>query len=156
MYLNSHPVWPNGLRTNWFWVRVQFQILCRDVESNPVPGYWTSLSFCHWNLSSISPHDFVKVSLLEAYNATHKFDIICLSLTFLNSSLQNDDDILVLNGCKLVRSDNPSDLKREGVCIYLKEILPIKVLSIINVHECLVCEFPPILHSKTISVTQPI
>ena len=62
-------------------------ILCGDVEVNPGPGQWTSLSFCHWNLNSISVHGFVKVSLLEAYNAIHKFDIICLSETFLNRSL---------------------------------------------------------------------
>ena len=97
-------------------------ILCGDVEVNPGPGQWTSLSFCHWNLNSISVHGFVKVSLLEAYNAIHKFDIICLSETFLNSSLQNDDDSLVLNGYKLVRAGNPSDLKRRGVCIYFKRV----------------------------------
>ena len=90
-------------------------ILCGDVEVNPGPGQWTSLSFCHWNLNSISAHDFVKVSLLEAYNAIHKFDIIYLSETFLN---------------KLVRANNPSDLKRGGVCIYFKESLPIKVLNV--------------------------
>ena len=87
-------------------------ILCGDVEVNPGPGHWTSLSFCHWNLNSISAHDFVKVSLLEAYNAVHKFDIICLSETFLNSFLQNDDHGLLFNGYKLVRADNPSDLKK--------------------------------------------
>ena len=80
-------------------------IPCGDVEVNPGPGHWTSLSFCHWNLTSISTHDFVKVSLLEACHAIHKFDIICLSKTFLNSSLQNDDS-LVLNGYKLVRANN--------------------------------------------------
>ena len=110
-------------------------ILCGDVEVNPGPGQWTGVSFCHWNLNSISPHDLFKVSLLEAYNAIHKFDMICLSETFLNSSLQNDDDSLVLNGYKLVRADNPSDLKRGGVCIYFKESLPIKVLNITNLHE---------------------
>ena len=88
-----------------------------DVEVNPGPRHWTSFSICHWNLNSISVHDFVKVSLLEAYNAMHKFDIICLSETFLNSSPQNDDHSLVLNGYKLVRADNLSDLKRGGVTI---------------------------------------
>ena len=71
-------------------------ILCGDVEVNPGPGQWTSLSFCHWNLNSISAHDFVKVSPLEAGNTIQKFDIICLSETFLNSSLQNEDDSLVI------------------------------------------------------------
>ena len=64
-------------------------VLCGDAEVNPGPGHWTSLSF--WNVNSISAHNFVKVSLLEAYNAIHKFDIICFSETFPNSSLQNDD-----------------------------------------------------------------
>ena len=77
---------------------------------------------------------------MEAYNAVHKFDIICLSEIFLNSSLQNDDDSLVLNGYKLIRDDNPSDLNRGGVCIYFKESLPIKVLNVTNLHECLVCK----------------
>ena len=115
-------------------------ILCGDIEVNPSPGCWTSLFFCHWNLNSISAHHFAKVSLLEAYNATHKFDKICLFETFLNSSLQNDDDSLVLNGYKLVKADNPSDLKRGGVCISFKESLPIKMLNITNLHQCSVCK----------------
>ena len=115
-------------------------ILCGDVEVNAGPGHWTSLSFCHWNLNSISAHDFVNVSLLEAYDAVNKFDIICLSETVLNSYLQNDDDSLVLNGYKVVRADSPSDLKRRGVCIYFKESLPIKVVNITSLNECLVCK----------------
>ena len=35
-------------------------ILCGDVEVNSGPGHWTSLSFCHRNLNSISAHGFVK------------------------------------------------------------------------------------------------
>ena len=62
-------------------------------------------------------------------NVLRNFDLICLSETFLNSSLQNDDDRLVLKGSKLVRADKPSDFKR-GVYIYFKESLPIKVLNI--------------------------
>ena len=69
------------------------------------------------------------MSLLEVYNATHKFDIICLSDTFLNSCLQSDDESLVLNGDKLIRADNPGDIKRGGVCIYFRETLPIKAFS---------------------------
>ena len=113
-------------------------ILCGDIELNPGPGHWTSFSFCQNSLNSFSAPNFVKISLLEAYNAIHKFDIICLSETFLNSSLQNDDDSLV--GYKLIRAGNPRDLKRGGVCIYFKKSVSIKVLSITNLHECLVCE----------------
>ena len=48
---------------------------------------------------------------------------------------------IVLNGYKLIRADNPSYLKTGSVYIYVKEPLTIKVLSINNLHECLVCEF---------------
>ena len=58
-------------------------ILCGDVEVNRCPGLWTSLPFCHWNLNSISLLDFVKVSILEAYNAIHKFDEIFYLILFL-------------------------------------------------------------------------
>ena len=114
-------------------------ILYGVIEVNASPGHWSSLSICHWNLNSISAHDFVKISLWEGCNSIHKFKIISLSETFLNSSLQNDDS-LVLNGYKLVRAEKPSDLKRGGICMYFKEKLPIKVLIITNLHECLVCE----------------
>ena len=57
---------------------------------------------------------------MEAYNAIHEFNIICLYKTFLDGSLQNDDDSLDLNGYKLIRADSPSDLKRGSVCIFFK------------------------------------
>ena len=34
--------------------------------------------------AKVSPHNFIKVSLLTAYNSIYKFDIICLAETFLN------------------------------------------------------------------------
>ena len=71
---------------------------------------------------------------MEVYNT-----IICLSEIFLNSSLQNDDGNLVLNGYKLI-ADNPNDLKRGGISIYFKQLLSIKVLIISKLNECVVCE----------------
>ena len=51
-------------------------------------------SVCHWNLNSISAHSFTKVSLLSAYISVHKFDIICLSETYINSEIPSDDENL--------------------------------------------------------------
>ena len=45
-----------------------------------------------------------------------------------------------LPGYKLIRSDHPSNTKRGGICIYHKKGLPIKVLNIQYLQECLVCE----------------
>ena len=43
-------------------------------------------------------------------------DIICLSETYLDSSIQSDNDNLKILGRNLVRSDRSSNNKRGGVC----------------------------------------
>ena len=65
-----------------------------DIEQNPgpKPSSCQSFSICHWNLNSISAHNFIKLSLLRPYIAIHKFDVVCLSETYLNASISNDDD----------------------------------------------------------------
>ena len=73
--------------------------------------------------------------LLKAYIAIHKFDIICLSETYLDSSTTSDDDNLAISGYNLIRSDHPSNNKRYGVCIYYKNFLHLRVLSIQYLQE---------------------
>ena len=110
-----------------------------DIEKNPGPKTKScqSFSICHWNLNSISAHNFSKLSLLQAYNAVHKYDIICLSETYLNSSIPYDDDNLEIPGYNLIRADHPFENKRGGVCIYYKNTLPLKVLDIHILQECI-------------------
>ena len=93
---------------------------CGDIEVNPGPKY-SSLTFCHWNLNGLTAHDNIKISLLQAYVTQYNCDIICISETFLNSSIQNDDDRIKIDGYNLIRSDHPSDSKKGGVCIYYKD-----------------------------------
>ena len=52
-------------------------LLSGDIETNPGPdsGYLSSFSFCHWNLNSIDDHNFIEMSLLQAYNTINRFDI---------------------------------------------------------------------------------
>ena len=85
--------------------------LSGDVEENPCPKpkLWLSFSICHWNVNSVSAHNFYKVSLLRAYIFIHKFDLICISETFLNSNTAFDDDNLKIEGYNIVRSDHPSN-----------------------------------------------
>lgn len=42
---------------------------CGDIERNPGPTSFNSknLSVCHWNLNSLTAHNFGKIALLEAY-----------------------------------------------------------------------------------------
>ena len=83
------------------------------IEQNLRPKSHSSQSFpvCHWNLNSIFVHNFLKISLLKAYIATHKSDVIHLSETYLDSSISNDDYNLEIPGYDLFRADHPSNTK---------------------------------------------
>ena len=96
-----------------------------DDEVNPEPKQKGKdcLSVCQWNLSSISAYDYSKLFLSNSYNSLHKFDIICLSETNVDSNTPLDDDDFGISGYMLVRSDDPSNNKREGVCLYYKNNL---------------------------------
>ena len=110
-------------------------LLHGDIESNPRPRNSKNHlpSFCHWNLNSLPAHNFSKMLLLKAYayNAIYKYDFICLSETFLDSSILSDHVSLELEGFKLARS---------CVCIYCKESLPVRVINLPCLQEALLLE----------------
>ena len=111
--------------------------LSGDIETNP--GLRRNLNnhftICHWNLNGISARSFVKIHFLKAYLAIHKFDIVCLSETYLNSGFPFDDDNLDIPGYIMVRADHPANSKLGGVCMYYKNCLPLKVLDITLLHK---------------------
>ena len=84
-------------------------------------------------------YGYSKLFILKAYISVHKFDIICLSETYLDSTVPIDDDNLVISRYNLIRSDHPSNNKRGGVCLYYKNYLPLRViiLNISYLKECL-------------------
>ena len=109
-------------------------IQCGDVETNPGPKY-SSLKFCPWNLNGITAHDSIKVSLLQAYITQHNYDII------------SDDEKIKIDGYTLIRADHPSDSKKNGVCIYYKEHIPlIKRDDLCTLDNCLVTEMFSQMH----------
>ena len=107
------------LYANHFWLDKIVLKLTGDIEENmgPNPSSNQSFSICHWTLNSISAHNFIKVSLLRSYISTHKFDVICISETYLDSNTSDDDDNLKIAGYNLIRTDHPSNTKQGGVCI---------------------------------------
>ena len=111
--------------------------LSGDIEENPSPklNSFQKLSICHWNLNSITAHNFIKVSLLIAYNSIYKYDIIYLSETYLNSSTVLGDDSLEIPGCNFVRCDHSMNTKRGGVCVYYKSYLSLKILNMKHLQE---------------------
>ena len=118
------------------WFRFAFIMLILltfgDIESTPgtrISDSCYNFSICHWCLSSMTAHNLEKINLLEAYNTINKFDIICLLEAYLDSSIASDNDKLNIKGYNLYRADNPNNVKRGGVCAYIRESLPVRCLS---------------------------
>ena len=120
------------LYVHYVWLYSLVIKLSGDIEENPGPkaNSCDCLSICHWNLNSICAHNFIKLSLLRAYISINKIDIICLSKTYLDSSIPSDDDNLELPGCNLVDTDNPTNTKRGSV-----NSLPLKLIDIQFLNE---------------------
>ena len=68
----------------------------------------------------------------------YKHDFIYLSDTYLDSS--TPDSLLEIDGYILVRADHPNNIKIGGVCIYYKESLPVRVISLPYPQEALLSE----------------
>ena len=75
--------------------------------------------------------------LLRVNIAVPRFDVICLSETYLDSTVAVGDENLEIIDCNLVQSDHPANTKRGGVCLYYKTCLPLRVLDIQYLNECI-------------------
>ena len=73
-------------------------LLLGDIETNPGPKRSSNIKFCHWNLNGLAAHNFEKVPLVEAFIASNNFDLVCLSETFLDSTILNEDVNIQING----------------------------------------------------------
>ena len=80
-----------------FWITRCRIIMNCDVKVNIGAKYNScqnqGFSICHWNLKSLIAHSFAKVPLSTACLPVNKFDIVCLSETFLNLEILTDDEL---------------------------------------------------------------
>ena len=107
-----------------------------DVETNPGPE---TLYFCTWNLNSITAYDFLRVSLIEAYNSVYNHDIIGIVETHLDSTVE--EDRLALEGYSFLKYSHPQNVKRGGVGLYITDSLASKNRSnLVTLPECIVYE----------------
>ena len=145
---------PSGNNKSYYVFSVFFQNLLSqwvNIEENPGPKY-SSLSFFPLNLNGLTAHDCIKITLIQACITDQNFDIVCLSQTFLSSSIQNDDHKLKIDGYNLVRPDHPTDSKKGGIGIYYKEHIPlIRRDDLCTLDNCLITEIP--LQSKKCFLT---
>ena len=116
-------------------------LLCHgDIKPNPGSQKLKKnfLYVCHWNLNILCAHNFSKLTQLKAYISMYKRDFICLSETYLHSS--TPDRLLEIDGYILVCADHPKNIKRGEICIYYKESLPVRVISLPYLKEALLSE----------------
>ena len=95
------------------WVCSILITLSGDIENNPRPhlSFCDKFSICHWNLNSISAHNFIK-NLYYAYIVSTPN--LCLSQTYLDSSISSNNKRLTIPSYDLYRADHPSIVKRGG------------------------------------------
>ena len=113
--------------------------VCGDVEENPGPKPSSNQSFSiyHWNLNSISAHNYFELSLLRAYLSTHKFDLIFISETYPDSNTSHEDANLEIVSYTLIRADHSSNTKRGNTSIYYRHSLAFQLLNIQYLEECI-------------------
>ena len=119
-----------------------------ELNPDPISNSCKTFSICHWRLNSITFHNFIKVLFLTAYNSIHKFDIICLSETLLNSETLSNDENLSGPVYNPIRADHLSNTKRGGVCIYFKESLPLRLCNVSYLNECICFEIEIMISNK--------
>ena len=70
------------------------------------------------------------------HKSVQNFDSICLLQTYPDSTVPLDDDTLVIARHNLICSEHPSNTKHAGVRLYCKICLPLRVLNISYLKEC--------------------
>ena len=118
------------------WIVLKAILLSGDVETNPGPE---TLDFCCSNLNSIAAYDFLRFSLIEAYNSLYNYDLIGIVETHIGSTV--DKDKLAMDGYTFHEANHPQNVERGGVGLYVKDSLPSKNRSDLRtLPECVVCE----------------
>ena len=111
------------------WIFSLLLTLSSDVHPNPGPtsvdqNFSSSfLSFCNWNLNTLSKNNFSRISLLEAHNTIFKYDIISLCETSLNDEVTVPEN--ALPGYIYHPLNNPDGSKNGGVGIFYRYSLPL-------------------------------
>lgn len=83
------------------------------------------LNICHINVQSLCAREFSKFEELKSLFVNSKADIICMSETWLNESI--DDSMIQIEGYDLIRNDR--NRHGGGICVYFRKNLCFKLLK---------------------------
>ena len=141
--LNCVKIYDNILIFLFIWWLSILLIISGNVHPNPGPGSGPRdegfLKFMHWNVNSLSAHDFIRIPLIQSLNAFNDYDIIAITETALNN--ETSDDRLALDGFLPIRRDLPTGDTHGGVMIYYKNSLALRERpDLENQENTLVCE----------------
>ena len=131
------------LYTHLYWA-FRAILLSGDIETNPGPE---TLNFCSWNSNSIIAYDFLRISLIKAYNSVFNYDLIDIVETHIDSTV--DDDKLVLEGHRFVKNNHPLDVKRRCWPLCNKSLPSKDRFDLVTLPECVVSEIQ--IHRKKYS-----
>ena len=123
------------------WISLMRLALCPDIHPNPGPDHTNYfavgfLSFCNWNLNTLSKDNFYRITLLQAHNTEYNYDIISLCETSLDQTIQVPE----MPGYKFQSCDHPDGNRSGGVGVLYKESLPLKIREDLSFNESIVCE----------------
>ena len=91
-----------------------------------------------YDVSPLSKDEFSRVSLLNAHNSFHNYDIISLCETSLSNSEFVPENIL--QGYNYHACNHTSGEKKGSVGIFYKDSLPIIIRGNLSFDECIVAE----------------
>lgn len=83
-----------------------------------------NLNVCHTNVQSLTARRFTKFNELKMNFCNSKMDIICMSETWLDESI--NDQMIAIDGYKLFRNDR--NRHGGGICVYLRHNLKCRLL----------------------------
>ena len=77
---------------------------------------------------------------MRAYISLHNFDVIWISETYPDSITALDDENLAITVYNLLRANHASSSKRDGICVYYKSSLALRIIDVHYLQECLIFE----------------
>ena len=97
-----------------------------DIKSNPGPSKkHRPLACCNQNINNLTAPKMLRKSSTEAYNINNKYDFICISKTYLDSTIAADYKDLVTLSVQTILTIS----KRQHIHFY-KESLVIQLIKV--------------------------
>ena len=92
-----------------------------DIAINPASKKYSRMNFYHWNLIAVAARDF-KVPLTAVFIKVNTTDIICLSRTFLDSTISLNDERLYIKGYSMIRAHLKKATQKEEMFVYIIKV----------------------------------